>query len=114
MKHFITLDAAKKLTAKYRAEKENILNPKFLGKDHLSFSETFEAASFRALLDQPGVNSVRIYFGMDDSLKVHLVTVGVNANNEEILAGVTSIMEDGIICPPICPPPPPLLSLNYD
>lgn len=112
MIHFITLEAAKKLTAKYRAEKQNILNPQLLGKDLLSFSETFEADSFRALLDQPGVKNVRVYFGMDDNLKVHLVTVGVNATGEEILNGATSIIEDGLQCPPICPPPPPAPSLN--
>ncbi len=58
---------------------------------------------------------------MSVDLKVHAIIVGVNANNEDILPQATAstsanatsgddddIIEAGVICPPICPPPSPL------
>jgi hypothetical protein len=114
MNHFIPLDQAKKMTALYRQQKENILSDEYKGKDILSFSETFDAEAFRTLLSKEGCKSLRIYFGMDDGLKIHLITVGVNVNDEEMLAGDDVAIEEGATCPPICPPPPPPPSLNYD
>ncbi len=114
MNHFISLDQAKKMTTLYRLEKENILSDLYKGKDILSFSETFDADSFLAVLNKPGCKKLRTYFGMSDDMKIHLITVGVNEKGEEMLDGINSILEDGIICPPICPPPPPPHSLNYE
>ena len=114
MNHFIPLDQAKKMTKLYRQQKENILADEFKGKDILSFSETFDAESFRTVLSKPGCTKLRTYFGMSDDLKVHVITVGVNANDEEMLDGDQSILEDGIQCPPYCPPPPPPPSLNFE
>jgi hypothetical protein len=114
MNHFIPLDQAKKMTKLYRQQKENILADEFKGKDILSFSETFDADPFRTVLNKQGCTKLRTYFGMSDDLKVHLITVGVNANDEEMLDGDDSILEDGVICPPTCPPPPPPDNLNTD
>lgn len=100
------------MTALYRQEKENILSDGFKGKDILSFSETFDADSFQAVLDKPGCMKLRTYFGMSDDLKIHLITVGVNEKGEEMLDGDQSIMEEGATCPPVCPPPPPPNNLN--
>lgn len=111
MNHFISLTQAKQMTALYRSQKENILSDSFKGKDILSISETFDSAPFLTVLNKPECKSLRIYFGMSDDLRIHAIIVGVNANNEEILEG-ENIIEDGIICPPICPPPPPPASLG--
>lgn len=126
MKHFISLDKAKKMTALYRKEKDNVVGREHMEKKILSLSETFDVAAFRLVVNKPECAGVRIYFGMDDDLKVHSIIVGVNANNEDILIGSdvtanvlsttndttddgdTGIIEDGALCPPICPPPSPL------
>lgn len=114
MNHFIKLDQAKKMTALYRKEKENILNSEYKGRDILSFSETFDAESFRTLLNNTNCKKLRIYFGMSDDLKVHVITVGINDKGEEMLEGDQSILEEGASCPPICPPPPPPPTLNTE
>ena len=114
MNHFISLEKAKEMTALYRKEKENILSDEYKGKDILSFSETFDADSFLAVLNKPGCTKLRTYFSMGPDLKIHLITVGVNAEGVEMLEGNESILEDGVVCPPICPTPPPPPTLNYD
>ena len=102
------------MTKLYREQKEKILAAEFKGKDILSFSQTFDADSFRAVLNKPGCTKLRTYFGMSDDLNIHLITVGVNEKEEEMLTGDDSILEEGIQCPPVCPPPPPPDNLNND
>lgn len=114
MQHSISLEQAKEMTALYRAQKENILSNEYKNTGILSLSETFEAESLLAVLNQSGCEKLRIYFGMDTTLKVHAIIVGVNGSDEEILGGENSIMEEGTPCPPYCPPPPPPDSLNYE
>lgn len=126
MKHFISLDKAKKMTALYRKEKDNVVHHEHTEKKILCLSETFDAESFRLVVNKTECTGVRIYFGMDDELKVHSIIVGVNAKNEDILPdtgasvnllstasdttddGDTGIIEEGQTCPPYCPPPSPL------
>jgi hypothetical protein len=74
---------------------------------------------------------VRIYYGMDDTLGLHAIIVGVDAQNRDILPAATTsttlssstlstatttedgvttdetgiILDEGIRCPPTCPPP---------
>ena len=79
MKHFIPLEKAKKMTALYRKEREH------KEKIILPLSETFDAESFRTLLNKPGCVSVRIYYGMDDEKRLHAILVGVNDKNEDML-----------------------------
>ena len=124
MNHSITLEQAKQMTALYRKERENILVDQFKGRDILAICETFDAAAFHFMLGQPDCKSLRIYFGMGTDLKVHAIIVGVNSKNEDILPTVQSsasstssttdddddgpINEEGLRCPPECPPPSPL------
>ena len=122
MNHFISLGQAIQMTTLYRKEKENILADPYKGLNILSNSETFDAAPFLTLLGKPECKSLRIYFGMGDDLKIHAIIVAVNANNEDILPLIASgsgapasslddpgdIVEEGISCPPACPPPSPL------
>ena len=116
MNHFITLKEAIEMTRLYREQRNALLREGLGDKNILPFSETFDRAAFDALLAQPGCTALRIYYGMDPTLKVHAITVGVNAKNEDLLPGegnvVASateeeppIVEAGTRCPEDCPPP---------
>ena len=127
MKHFISLDKAKKMTALYRKEKDNVVTKEHQEKKTLPLCETFDAEPFRIVLNKPGCVGIRIYYSMDDEKKIHLIIVGVNDKDEDILPDAQSttnvlsdattntttdqtIIEDGIVCPPVCPPASPLNS----
>ena len=122
MNHFISLDQAKQMTARYREQKDNILKPEFVQSGVLSISETFERAAFDRLLSQPGCTSLRIYNGMSEDLKLRAIIVGVNEKDEDMLpisqastlsAGTATdsgdddnvIVEIGTLCPPQCGTP---------
>jgi hypothetical protein len=114
MSNFITLAQAIAMTSTYRDEREKILLPEFRGQDILPLSETFDRSSFEALLNETDCTFIRIYLGMDDNLKVRVIAVGADSANADILpaAGLAralddggNIVEDGIRCPTICPPP---------
>lgn len=117
--HFITLDRAIAMTGTYRDNRELILGAAYQGQNLLALSETFNRAAFDQLLATEGCAGLRIYYGMDEDLKVHAVAVAVNDLNEDILpaqsAASTSLTDDGNViveegqrCPPICPDPSPL------
>ena len=113
--HFIPLPQAVAMTTLYRAEKENILMPEYRGKNILLISETFDRAAFDTLLAQSGCEKIRIYYGMEDGLKVRVLAVGVNEKDEDMLPsgdmakdGGDKIVEVGQPCPELCPPPSPL------
>ena len=104
--HRISLDTAIKITTLYRAQRNRILGLEWQGKDLLPISETFDRTALDRLLAQPGCTAVRIYYGMDETLQVHAVVVGVNANDQDILptpdAPDAEILDVSKICPPIC------------
>lgn len=117
MSNFISLQQAVALTTNYRNEKENILAPAYKGKDILLNFETFDRASFEALLAETDATYIRVYLGMDTDLKIRLIAVAADSKNVDILpaasgvAGIddgANIVEDGIRCPPNCQPPSPL------
>ena len=116
MDNTITLDQAVSMTTLFRTQKEIILQPKLQGKNILPLCESFDRAAFDKVLSQPGCTGIRIYLGMTPDLQVRTIIVGVNANNEDILPKSTpstaedegTIIEEGLSCPPTCPPPSPL------
>jgi hypothetical protein len=116
MNQFISLDEAIKMTELYRREKQNILKDEYKGKDLLSISETFDGTTFLTILAKPGCKNLRIYYGMTADLKIHAIIVGVNEKNEDLLPETQSTIvttenvlgEQGILCPPLCPPSSPL------
>ncbi len=101
--HFISKDEAKKMIAVYKEHQNRNINIK--NREIFALTESFDAEAFRILLAKPGCKRVRIYYGMSDDLRLHAIIVGVDANNVDILDGVASIMERGVVCPPICPTP---------
>ena len=119
MSNFISLQQAIALTTTYRNERENILADAQKGKDILPLSETFDRASFEALLAETDATFIRVYLGMDSDQKIRLIVVAADSENVDILPaeddaentdGDTGILEDGIRCPPNCPPTSPLNS----
>ena len=119
--HFISLEQAISMTSSYRANRETIVATEYRGQDILPLSETFNRQAFDQLLATPDCAGLRIYFGMDENLKIHAVIVAVNALNQDILplsnnGSVSSgtddvvLLEEGQRCPPICPEDSPLNS----
>ena len=111
--HFISLDQAKALTKKYRDEKETILVPSLRNLGILPVCETFNRGEIEVLLAKSGAEGIRIYLGMDDQQMVRIVMVATNSSEEDMLPDPTvsdsrDIVEDGVRCPSICPPPSPL------
>jgi hypothetical protein len=117
MSQQIPLEQAIAMTKLYRQQKENILAEAYKNQDILALSETFERDVIDALLASPGCARLRIYYGMDEGLKVHAILVAATDKNEDILpsAGATLSLEgNGIVvensyrCPPDCPTNSPL------
>lgn len=115
--HFISLSTAQAMTARFRAEKENILLPAYRGQNILSICETFNRSPFDSVLAEEGCVGLRIYFGMEEDLKIKVIIVGVDADNKDILPASarqqrtqddpdTGIIELGRPCPDFCPNPP--------
>jgi hypothetical protein len=121
-KHLISLEQAQKMTATYRKNKKELIGDAYRSKDPLPICETFERSAFDQILAQPGCTGVRAYYAMDDNGSVHLIFVGVNEKNEDMIeapqqttttmrttaASTTSgggvLVENGSKCPTDCPP----------
>ena len=120
MNNFITLAQGIAMTKLYRAEKENILAPQYKGQDILPICETFDRAAFETLLKETDCQFIRVYFGMGEDLKIRVLAVGADSKDQDILPAASpgatlgdgdgNIVEDGMRCPTICPPPSDLNS----
>ncbi len=117
MSDFITLQSAIDMTTLYRKEKEDILQVKYQNKNILANSETFDKKQIELLLSKPGCEKIRVYYGMDNDLKVHALLVAVDGTGADILPvgdsqKVTTpgddILENATRCPPDCGAPSPL------
>lgn len=113
--HFISLATAETMTAAYRSDKEAILATAYQNQNILPLSETFNRGAIDTLLAIDACAGIRIYYGMDENLKVHAILVAVNEENEDILPAASLlseadpvIVEEGQRCPDLCPPPSPL------
>lgn len=108
--NLITLSQAIDLTTQYRGDKETILATGYKSAGILPMCETFARSAFDTLLAQSGCESVRAYFGMDSSLKVSVLFVGVDSDGADIVGDGKSeedtsvIVEEGFRCPTTCPP----------
>ena len=111
MKHLISLAQAKIMTAKFRSEKDNVINPEYHDKNILPVAETFERAAIDKLLASPGCVALRIYHGMNDEQQLHSIMVAVDIDDRDILPKPEPlnleeeeavIVEEGTLCPPVC------------
>jgi len=112
--HSIKLDEAKKMTRKFRTEKDKIVKDEFKGKHFLPNCESFDRGAFDKLLQREDCKGIRIYYGMkQEDQRVHAIIVGFDSEGKDILptAGVIMdatdpiVVEDGLPCPAYCPPP---------
>lgn len=110
--HSISLDEAKKMTKKFRTDKDKIVKDEFKGKHLIPNCESFDRKAFDVLLQREDCVGVRIYYGMKDgSDRIHAIIVGFDANGKDILpvaGGVSdgvdpTIIENGQPCPASCP-----------
>jgi hypothetical protein len=117
MSQFISLTQAVTVTTAYRNQKENILATAYQNQGILPICESFDKSQVQALLNKTNAAGIRVYYGMDESLKVHAVIVAYDSNNADIIpAGTTAsttattteeegdIVDNGTRCPDICPP----------
>lgn len=112
MSAFISLRNAAAMTAAYRADKENILDPQYRGLNILCISETFDRTQVLSMLNNTGCDAMRVYYGMDENKKVHAILVGVDADDQDMLPPQGEIgnfiIEEARRCPDHCPPASPL------
>ena len=85
---------------------EWILDPSFREKGILPLSETFNRDAFDSLLAQEGCEGIRLYYSMDDKQKLHIIAVGVNSLNQDMIdrEDDSIIVETAVRCPAQCPP----------
>lgn len=105
--HEISLQEAIAMTTLYRNNKPS----------NFPICETFDVDSITKLISTEGCKFLRIYYGMKEDMEADAILVAVNADEEDILPSsndITSdtnniiLVEDGIRCPPDCPPSSPL------
>lgn len=109
--NFIPLSKAKQLTAFFKGQKGQLINPHLHAKDVIPYSETFDRVAIDELLGLPGCVGIRIYFGLDEEFKIRLILVGVNDKGEDLIIPSSTedetsdgkVVEEGIRCPPHCP-----------
>ena len=106
----ISLGDAQEMTTLFREYRNVVINTEYIDRDVLPFCETFPKSEIESLINQQGCSGFRIYFGMDDDLKVHLILVAADANGADMVATDPPdvILEDGQRCPVHCPPSSPL------
>jgi len=117
-KNVIPLSRAKQLKANFKEKKGQLINPKIPATDVIPDSETFNREAIDRLLALPGCVGIRIYYGLDEEFKLHSILVGVDEQGNDLIipdtnttsttgltaAGEGEVVEDGIRCPPHCPP----------
>ena len=104
--HDICLEEAIELTTRFRANIQSMMKPEYAAIGALPICETFKKSIFNILAALPGCVAIRSYLGMDANNQVRLLFVGVDDENNDILADTHDetgyIFEYGQRCPPIC------------
>jgi len=98
--HKIPLAAAVAMTKRYRASV----------KPGAFRAGLFPCKEFEDLMAQKGCAGIRIYLGCHEDDALSLIMVGVNAEGQDMVAGVAGLTEneggevvqDSIPCPPFC------------
>lgn len=112
--HSIKLDDAKRMTKRFREQKDSIMRDEHKGKHLIPHCESFDREAFDKLLQNENCKGVRIYYGMNENEnRIHAILVGFDAEGKDILPKEGAIMdgtdpviiENGNGCPDNCPPP---------
>ena len=102
MSNFITLEEAKAFRRNFKANRQKLPGT----SEAIPDSESFKREHIEQLLKQPGCTALRIHFGMDDRNNLKLMITASNEKQEDLLENTNeSVLEDGVRCPPNCPPP---------
>ena len=109
-KGFITLAQAVEMTTRFRSNKDSVVASSFSGQDILANSDKFDKDAILALLEKSNCAALRLYYGMGQDLKIRPILVAVDSNDEDIIDGDQTAVDDTIRCPPICPVASPLNS----
>lgn len=110
--NLISVADAATMTARCRAQENNVLAPSKQDQGIIPTCETFNKSAFDTLLGLSGCTGVRIYSSMDSDLKIRFVICGVNSSNEDVYIPnissdgepVPGVIEAGLRCPDDCPP----------
>lgn len=111
--HSIRLEEAKRMTKRFREQKDAIMKDEHKGKHLIRHCESFDRAAFDKLLQNENCKGVRIYYGMkENEHQVHAIIVGFDADGKDLLPlgniamdGTDPIIiENGSGCPTDCPP----------
>ncbi len=86
---YITIAQGNAWTTSYRNANPTAVKAHFYGKTKLN-----------EVLNQTGCVGIRMYRAIDDTGALQLVLVGVNANEQDLTAGL--ILERSLLCPPYC------------
>lgn len=109
--HFITLDTALSMVARYKQNQDSILNGKFQGRtDVLLNCETFNRSAFDQLLALDSCEGVRIYYGMNANKAVVQIAVGVGSRGQDLYPtqnGIEGAAEMAQQCTVNCSEHPP-------
>ena len=125
MNNRITLKQAIDYVTRFRTRKIDLIKPEYVEKNILPTSETFDREAVDKLLANPSCVKLRIYNGMSEDLNIRMILVGVDAKDQDILPLTENtllngdeeggdddneaiIVEEGVRCPPTCPPTSPL------
>ncbi len=109
------------MTTRYRAHRDSILAEDQREKNILPICETYDRAVFDRMLAEADCQQVRIYYGMDEDLKIHSIIVGADSKGADILPAESKaalrgdddepvIIESANRCPDLCPEESPLNS----
>lgn len=93
--HDFPLNTAAEWTANYRNANPGGIQGHFFGKKAIT-----------AILGQPNVVGIRIYYALDPNGVKQLIIAGVDAQENDLYAGL--IAEISYPCPPYCGTPNPL------
>lgn len=96
--HLISLEEAAKMTKAYRDFPLAQLGTLLGGIKGYSF----DADAIQTVIEQDGCESIRFYLALNSILppKPTLVVVGVDANGNDLTAGV--VLDQARACPPTC------------
>jgi len=114
--NLIPLSEAVKMTSIFRTDSNSVLDPAYQDMGILPTCESFDKSCFVKLFTDINCVGVRVYLAMDERLRVKLVIVGVNAQNEDVYIKLNPnepleesyVIENGVRCPDSCPPASPL------
>ena len=110
--HSIGLDEAKKMTKRFREQKDSIMRDEHKGKHLIPHCESFDREAFDKLLQNENCKGVRIYYGMrENDQQINAIIVGFDADGKDLLPVENKVMDgtdpiivdQGLPCPTNCP-----------